>query len=95
MLKNKIHIILVLLFSITYLASFAQLDSLELELKIKEGDEKFELLLDISKEYWYVDALKSVNYAKEAFEQAKTNNLSVIDEIGYSIEWYKDGARIE
>jgi len=59
------------------LVSFPQIDSLELELEMKKGDEKFDLLLDISKEYWYVDALKSVNIAKSAFELAKQNNNEI------------------
>ncbi len=48
----------------------SQPDSLLLQLEYSEGDEKFELLLDVSKEYWYVDALQSVNFAKEAFDYA-------------------------
>ncbi len=77
MLNNKLKKILVLIFSTFYLVSFPQIDSLELELELKEGDERFELLLDISKEYWYVDALESVNYAKTAFELAKKNNNEI------------------
>jgi len=74
MIKNKFHIILIAFFSAICLVAYPQIDSLELELEIKEGDERFELMLDISKEYWYVDALKSVEYAKSAFELAKQNN---------------------
>lgn len=70
MQKNKLNIILLLFFSTICMVSFPQIDSLELELERKKGDERFELLLDISKEYWYVDALKSVDYAKSAFELA-------------------------
>jgi len=77
MLRNKLQIILVLIFCTVGLTSFPQLDSLELELEIKEGDERFELLLDISKEYWYVDPLKSVDYAKSSFELAKKNNNEI------------------
>lgn len=77
MLKKILQTILVLLFSTISLASFPQLDSLMLELEIKEGDERFDLLLNISKEYWYVDALKSVDYSKSAFELAKKNNNEI------------------
>jgi len=74
---NKLQIFLVLLLSMVYMVSFSQIDSLEFELERLEGDERFELLLDISKEYWYVNALKSVDYAKSAFELAKTNNNEI------------------
>jgi len=77
MRKKKLSIILLLIFSTIGIVSFPQTDSLQLELERKEGDERFELLLDISKEYWYEDALKSVDYAKSAFELAKTNNNEI------------------
>lgn len=77
MRKNKLHIILTLFFNAICMVSLPQIDSLELELKRMEGDERFELLLDISIEYWYVDALKSVDYAKSAFELAKKNNNEI------------------
>lgn len=77
MLKNILQTILVLIFSTTGLTSFPQIDSLVLDLQLKEGDERFELLLDISKEYWYVDPLKSVDYAKSSFELAKMNNNEI------------------
>ena len=41
MLKNKLHIILVLVLCTTYLASYPQIDSLVLEVEMKNGDEKF------------------------------------------------------
>ena len=77
MLKNILQTILVLIFSTIGLTSFPQIDSLVLELQLKEGDERFELLLDISKEYWYVDPLKSVDYAESSFELAKKNNNEI------------------
>jgi len=66
--KRLINIVLFLIFSVSRLSTFSQVDSLELKLNYVEGDEKFELLLDISREYWYIDPLKSVDFAKEAFD---------------------------
>jgi len=46
---------------------FSQTKSLEERLGQVEGDEKFELLLTISKEYWFTNPVKSVEFAQEAF----------------------------
>jgi len=56
------------IFLLASLLAVSQTRSLENKLENVEGDEKFELLLSISKEYWFTDPVKSVEFAKEAFK---------------------------
>jgi len=46
----------------------SQVDNLEKRLEQVEGDEKYELLLTTSKEYWFIDPAKSVELAEQALE---------------------------
>jgi PAS domain S-box-containing protein len=70
-LKYLGHIILFfsLLFANQLFAS-PQIDSLKNELNEAEVNEKFDLLIRISIEYWSVDPKKSVDYANEALKLA-------------------------
>jgi PAS domain S-box-containing protein len=68
-LKLK-NIIVTFLIVFLNASTFGQIESLERQLKYLEGDEKFELLLTISKEYWFKDPMKSVEYAQSALKMA-------------------------
>ncbi len=48
--------------------SNGQVESMENQLQYLEGNEKFELLLKISKEYWFKNPVKSVEYAQAALK---------------------------
>ena len=60
--------LIILLFA--YLQAFSQTDSLEKKLKSAEGNEKFEILLTLSKAYWYRNPLKSVEYAQQVLTES-------------------------
>jgi PAS domain S-box-containing protein len=64
-LLNKI---VVVLFVLLINPSFGQVESMENQLQFLEGSEKFELLLTISKEYWFKNPVKSVEYAQAALK---------------------------
>ncbi len=70
-LKHFRHIIffVAVLFANQSFAS-TQIDSLKSELSIAELSEKFDLLIEISIEYWSVEPQKSVDYANEALKLA-------------------------
>jgi len=93
-LKNILIIILLVFLNVS---SFGQIESLESQLKTLEGEEKFELLLTISKEYWFKDPMKSVEYAQSALKMAtesgndiqKAKALNRIANGYYFLEQYK------
>jgi PAS domain S-box-containing protein len=90
------HIIFLQLIFIPFF-TFAQIDSLENRLQYAEGDEKFELLLIVSKEYWFKNPMKSVEYATAALKMGagsgndiqKAKALNRIANGYYFLEQYK------
>lgn len=64
---NYITLVFLLLF--TVVQSFSQIDSLEKMLDQAKGDDKYEILLSLSKAYWYRNPLKSVEYAQHVLNQ--------------------------
>ena len=70
-LKQLGHTILFFaLLSINQVFALTQIDSLKNELNQAEINGKFDLLIQISIEYWSVDPNKSVDYANEALKLA-------------------------
>ena len=67
--KLIIYIILVNFYLLPY-PVLGQTESPENHLQNVEGTERFELLLNISKDYWYKDPVKSVEFAQEALKIA-------------------------
>ncbi len=51
-----------------------EVDSLEQVLKQVSGDEKFELLITLSKKYWYTNPDKSIEYCNNALSLAEDQN---------------------
>jgi PAS domain S-box-containing protein len=51
-----------------------EVDSLEQVLKQVSGDEKFELLITLSKKYWYTNPDKSIEYCNNALSLAEEQN---------------------
>ncbi|RLD56399.1 MAG: hypothetical protein DRJ05_11370 [Bacteroidetes bacterium] len=74
-LKHFRHIIfLVAVLFANQSFAFTQIDSLKSELSNADIGEKFDLLIEISIEYWSVQPQKSVDYANEALKLAITSN---------------------
>jgi len=70
-LKHFRHIIfLVTILFANHLFASTQIDSLKGELNNVEIGERFDLLIEISIEYWSVEPQKSVDYASEALKLA-------------------------
>ena len=70
-IKQLRHIFLLFAFLLAnQIFAFTEIDSLKNELTDAKANEKFDLLIEISIEYWLVDPQKSVNYANEALKQA-------------------------
>ena len=68
MQKSRSKYFLIIFFLVfSFLPSFSLTDSLEVRLAQVEDNEKFELLLKISKEYWFTNPVKSVELAQDAF----------------------------
>lgn len=68
--KRFIKFIVFLLLILTGQA-YGQIDSLEQQLQNLRGTDKHELLLKLSKEYWFVDLDKSLDYAEQALTLAE------------------------
>lgn len=68
--KSFIVYIVILLLIFPGLA-FPQIDSLEKQLPNLKGEARFELLLNLSQEYWIEDLEISLNYAEEALQIAQ------------------------
>lgn len=70
---NLIKLTLILSFFLLILLSkqvAGQIESMENQLQFVKGSERFELLLNISKEYWFKNPVKSIEYAQEALKIA-------------------------
>lgn len=73
---------LVLFLSIFFLIltdkqAVGQIESMENQLQYVKGAERFELLLNISKEYWFKNPVKSIEYAQEALKIANEENNDI------------------
>ena len=76
--KGKFKYFIISIISVlTCFVCLSQVDSLEKMLEQVEGDEKFELLITSSKEYWFIDPAKSVELAEQAFKigEEKKNDI--------------------
>jgi len=70
---NPKKLVLYLLFLLLILINnqvAGQIESMENQLQFVKGSERFELLLNISKEYWFKNPVKSIEYAQEALKIA-------------------------
>ncbi|MBN2175869.1 MAG: tetratricopeptide repeat protein [Bacteroidales bacterium] len=78
LLKVIKYILLTFIFlQVLPIRALPQLESLEKQLEKSEGDEKFEVLLNLSKQYWFIDPAKSIDYAKEAYAYGETVNNDI------------------
>ena len=69
-LPKQISILFLFIFGL-FNFSFGQLDSIEKVMEKVQGVKKYELLIQVSKEYWYINPIKSVELAQEAFNIGK------------------------
>ncbi len=74
-MRLRFIIFLFVLLTVSFI-SFAgsEIDSLEQVLKQANGEDKFELLITLSKKYWYVNPDKSIEYCNQALSIAKKEN---------------------
>jgi len=74
-----------------------QIEELEKQLTEVQGEERFELLLNLSKQHWFIDPTKSIEYAKNALSLSdslqsdikKTRALNRIGNGFYFMEEYR------
>ena len=74
---NPVNSILIFLFILLNFPSIGQIESMENQLQYLEGTEKFELLLTISKEYWFKNPVKSIEYAQAALKIGTENGNDI------------------